>query len=116
MMEPPPAPIEDTATVGMRSGKSAMCSSELNTGRPLRMTPMSALVPPTSIVIKLASVQPTSIALAAAPATPAAGPESSATAGRLAIVASSSMPPFERAPRAGVSMPRAARPALSPDT
>ena len=34
MIDPPPAPMLDTAIVGTRTGKSPTCSSELSTGRP----------------------------------------------------------------------------------
>ena len=110
MIEPPPAPMAETATVGTRIGKSATRSWALSTGRPRRTTPMSALVPPTSKVMRSAVGQPASAAAAAAPATPAAGPDSSEVTGRSAMVASSSIPPFEREPRAGVRTPRSAMP------
>jgi hypothetical protein len=106
----------ETAMVGISSGKSAMCSSLLSTGRPARITPISADVPPTSRVIRSAPSQPASSAAAAAPATPAAGPDSNATTGRRRIVSASSAPPFERATRAGVAIARSASPASSRST
>src|SRR5438309_588744 len=60
MIDPPPAPMLDTAIVGISRGNSAMGSSELSTGRPPRMTPISALVPPTSRVIRSAASHPAS--------------------------------------------------------
>ncbi len=113
MIDPPPAPMEDTATVGVSTGNSATCSSELSTGRPSRTTPISALVPPTSKVIRSADSHPASRAASAAPLTPAAGPDSSATTGRSCSVPASSAPPLDRAIRAGVPMPRSSSPALS---
>ena len=53
--EPPPAPIAVTPTTGIMTGMPPICSAVLERGRPSSTTAMSALVPPTSRVMRLPS-------------------------------------------------------------
>src|SRR5262249_56002306 len=72
-IEPPPAPIELTATVGMKIGNSPIISPTPYCGTPSRMKATSALVPPMSRL--MVAGNPARLATWAAPITPAAVPE-----------------------------------------
>ena len=52
-MEPPPAPIDDTPTTGIMTGKPPTVSSVEYARLAIPTSAMSALVPPMSRVIRL---------------------------------------------------------------
>ena len=80
-IEPPPAPIAFTSTIGTRTGKPAMLPCARITGSPPSTSAMSLDVPPTSMVIR--SRCPDERPTMAPPITPAAGPDRNSRTGRL---------------------------------
>jgi hypothetical protein len=94
IIEPPPAPMDETTTTGIIMGNSAMCSDWLTVACPPSTKATSALVPPISSVTK--SAMPNSDAMRTAPVTPAAGPESRVSAGRSRALRAVISPPLER--------------------
>ena len=80
--------------MGSRIGKPPTSRSAARPARPPSIRQTSVDVPPMSNVIAFST--PASCAIRAAPTTPAAGPETSTSAGCLAASASEQTPPEDR--------------------
>ena len=104
-MDPPPAPIAETFTTGITSGKSPTVVRVVYSGSPERVSAMSLLVPPMSRVIRRWCGVPS--AARAAATTPDAGPDSTVSIGRARAVRSATVPPLEVVMVIGARSPRA---------
>ena len=91
-MEPPPAPIAETLTTGIISGKSPTSVLAVNSGTPAWQSEMSVLVPPMSKVMSCSrpAAEPTRVDAT----TPDAGPESTVSMGRSRAVPTLNDPPL----------------------
>ena len=92
-----------TSTIGTRRGYVSIIPSLVTSGFPAWTRLMSALVPPTSIVMM--SVRPASSPAYLPPMTPAAGPDSRTDTGLLVTRPAEVMPPRDCMTCSGASMP-----------
>ena len=106
-MEPPPAPMVWTSTIGTWMGIAYSTSrSELTAGTPPRMSPTSQLVPPMSQVITFS--KPAPAAVYAAAITPEAGPDMTVFTAASAATRAETVPPLPRMTRTSRRYARAA--------
>ena len=92
-IEPPPAPIVCTSTLGRRSGIESISVKFVSSGTPSRMSAMSVLVPPMS---KLTTFfRPSERAQLAAPTTPPARPDRTVFALWVLAIFGLSRPPLD---------------------
>ena len=92
-IEPPPAPIEWTCTLGIRIGRSPIVSSVVDRGSKSLMIEMSVLVPPMSKPITFG--RSSARASSTQATTPPTGPESASVTGRARAARGVSAPPFD---------------------
>ena len=111
-MLPPPAPIELTSTMGVRTGYGPIQPSLAMSGSPPLTIATSLLVPPMSSETK--SRTPERSAANLAPITPPAGPERNSVTGSCAASAAETIPPLERMTSGTAGTPRPRRVSASP--
>ena len=92
-MLPPPAPIDVTSITGSATGYFENTGVSAYDGSPSTITPMSKLVPPTSVAITGSS--PSRSASALVPSIPPAGPEANSVTPRLRASSMEDTPPAE---------------------
>ncbi len=92
-MEPPPAPMEWTASIGWRSGRPPIMRVSVISAAPSTMRQTSVVVPPMSKVSTRGRAR--SRAMRAEAETPAAGPDMAMTSGRRFTAGTGTMAPAE---------------------
>ena len=102
-MLPPPAPSACTPTIGVRTGHRPMVPSDTVSGTPSAITAMSELVPPMSMVIRLASSA--SAPSIWPPITPPAGPDRNSRTGDCRTVTPEATPPRDCISCSGAGTP-----------
>ncbi len=111
-MLPPPAPMVTMSSIGSCNGNPPIWRSTVISGSLSRTRHMSALVPPTSIEMKLG--EPAAFATCSAPMTPATGPERTVWIACRAAMSALVTPPLDFMMNSGAFSPLSAAADSSP--